>query len=83
MAYTPAEDSYLLVEQVKKYSNGNVLEIGTGTGIQAIEASKKANKVVAVDIDEEALKIASENAKKADAKITFLKSDLFQNVKGK
>jgi release factor glutamine methyltransferase len=82
MVYEPAEDSYLLLEQVKRHSHGKVLEIGTGTGIQAIEASKKAD-VTAVDVDEDALSAAKENAKKENAKIKFIKSDLFQNVKGK
>jgi len=83
MVYEPAEDSYLLLEQVKKHSRGKVLEIGTGTGIQAIEASKKSAGVTAADIDEEALAVAKANAKKENAKIRFIKSDLFQNVKGK
>ncbi|MCP3686411.1 MAG: methyltransferase [bacterium] len=78
--YKPREDSYLLLDAVRKYSKGKVLEIGTGTGILAIEAAKK-NAVVAVDINKNALRVAKKNAKKA--KIKFIYSDLFSNVKGK
>ena len=40
--YEPSEDSYLLEKYVKEFSKGLVLDIGTGTGIQAKAAFKKA-----------------------------------------
>ncbi len=83
MVYEPKEDSYLLLEQVKKYAKGNVLEIGTGKGLQAVEAAKKAEKVIATDVDDEAIKISKERAKKENVQIEFLKSDLFEKVEGK
>ena len=67
-AYTPKEDSFMMLEQVKRYSKGNVLDMGTGSGILAIEAAKKAKKVIAADIDKEALKEAENNAKKQKIK---------------
>ncbi len=81
--YQPQEDSYLLLELVKKEAFGKVLEIGTGTGILAIAATKKKNvkSVVAADVNEKALAAAAANAKKA--KIKFIQSDLFKNIKGK
>ncbi len=81
--YEPKEDSYLLLELVKKHASGKVLEIGTGSGILAIAAARKAKSVVAADINEKALKAAAENANKEKAKIKFVHSDLFENVKGK
>ena len=56
--YQPAEDSYLLQKYVDKLSLGRVLDIGTGTGIQALTAIKNPNvrEVVAVDINEEVVK---------------------------
>ncbi len=81
--YTPAEDSFMLLEQVKKFARGDVLEIGTGSGIQAIAAAKKSASVTAVDIDEDALAEAKENASAESVKIKFIKSDLFSNVKKK
>ncbi len=84
--YIPQEDSYLLEESVKKYAFGKVLDVGTGSGIQAISAAQNKNvsSVLAVDIDETALEEAKKNALlNKTKKITFKKSNLFSNVKGK
>ncbi len=77
MVYEPDEDSFLLEEQVKKYAFGKVLDVGTGSGIQALAALQKAKSVMAVDIDDSYF---NELKKKG---IKTLKSDLFKNVKGK
>jgi SAM-dependent methyltransferase len=55
----------------------NVLDIGTGKGRFAIYFAKKGCKVDAVDISEEMLSIAKENAKKEGVsdKITFILGD--------
>jgi len=75
--YEPREDSFLLKKYVKKYSKGIVLDMGTGTGIQAEEAasSKKVVKVFGVDINEEAIIYCIRNQK--SKKIIFAQSDLF------
>ena len=75
--YKPKEDSLMLAEQVKKYAHGVVLDVGTGSGIQALEAakSKKVVKVIAVDIDPEAIEYCKE--KIDNKKINFFVSDLF------
>ncbi len=79
MIYSPEEDSYLLAEQVKKFSkNKKVLDIGSGSGIQA-ETAKKfgAKSVLASDIDSESI----HNLKQKN--IPCIKSDLFKKIKGK
>ena len=38
--YQPAEDSYLINQFVKQYAIGRVLDMGTGSGIQALTAIK-------------------------------------------
>ena len=83
--YPPREDSYLLARVVKQISKGKtVLDIGTGTGIQAITAALNgARDVVATDINPDALKLAKENAKLNKVKIEVIESDLFAKVKGK
>ena len=55
--YEPAEDSWLLASQVKKYAQGKkVLDMGTGSGIQALTAKEAgASSVLAVDINRKAL----------------------------
>src|SRR3989338_5362464 len=76
--YEPTEDSFLLLGQIKDYARGFVIEIGTGSGIIAIEAAKYAYFVIATDINNEALKHARENAAKEKiTNISFIHSDLF------
>ncbi|HII15455.1 MAG TPA: methyltransferase [Nanoarchaeota archaeon] len=75
--YPLAEDSYLLEKYVKKYAKGKVLDMGTGSGILAKAALEKADEVLAVDINPEAVAHAKSLGIKA------LRSDLFSNVKGK
>jgi len=81
--YEPKEDSTLLEKYVKKFSKGNVLDMGTGSGIQAIAAAKnkKVISVLAVDIQEEVIAYCKENIK--NPKIKFLVSDLFEKIKPK
>lgn len=80
-------DSLLLAKIVRKETKkgDNVLDLGTGTGIQGIFAATKASAVLSVDINPQAIKCAKLNAIKnhlAD-KIKVRKNDLFENVKGK
>jgi len=59
-----------------------VLDMGTGSGIQAIVAAATAARVVAVDINPKAVRLARENARAngvAD-KVTVLEGDLFAPV---
>ncbi|MBS3177021.1 methyltransferase [Candidatus Woesearchaeota archaeon] len=50
--YEPQEDSFLLQKAVKREAFGKVLDIGAGSGIQAITAAEKieVKSVLAVDI---------------------------------
>ena len=77
--YEPREDSLILEKYVKKFARGNVLDMGTGSGIQARAAAEKATTVVAVDINQDAI----EACKKDSGKIIFLRSDLFSALEGK
>lgn len=81
--YEPREDSFLLAEQVKKYTKGIVLDIGTGSGIQAITAAKKktVKSVIAIDKNKKVIDHCKNSIK--NKKIKFIQSDLFSNVKGK
>jgi predicted Ser/Thr protein kinase/methylase of polypeptide subunit release factors len=79
--YEPREDSFLLKKYVEIYSGGICLDIGTGSGIQALAASENCGFVVAVDISQKALEYCIKNIK--SEKILFLKSDLFSFFKKK
>ncbi len=80
--YKPSDDSFLLAKHIPRFSKGDVLDVGTGCGIQAIAAAKKAKSVLAIDISESALECAQKNAKAHgfSSKIKFLKSDLFSQI---
>lgn len=84
----PRFETELLVEKtinyINKYFNRQVsiLDIGTGSGCIAITLSKITNsKVTAIDISDKALEVAKNNAKLNDTNITFVKSNIFTNVK--
>ena len=83
------ETEYLVektINYAKKYFSNkiNILDIGTGSGAIAISLKKHLDSnVTASDISAKALEIAKENAINYNAKITFIKSDIFENIKGK
>jgi len=77
MIYEPREDSFLLQKYVEKYSKGKVLDVGTGSGIQALTAMKKTKDVLAVDVDEYTVLYAKNKG------LNAIQSDLFQNIEGK
>ncbi len=69
-----------LGENIKISRGELVLDIGTGTGILAILSAKLGGKVLAMDILEEAVESARQNALLNNVKIETIKSDLFENV---
>jgi len=81
--YEPAEDTFLLAENLKVKEKEVVLDMGTGCGILAVLAAKKAKKVVATDVNPYALKCAEKNAKMngVEEKIEFRLGDLFQPIR--
>ena len=79
--YEPREDSLLLKKHIKKYAKGNVLDVGTGSGIQAVEAKKYADFVLGVDIQKEVINYCKNTHKKEN--LFFKQSNLLENVKKK
>lgn len=85
----PRQDTEILVEEViriaKKTNGLQILDLCTGSGAIAVSAAKYIEKseITAVDISQEAIKIANKNAimNNVENQITFIKSDLFENVK--
>ena len=78
--YLAREDTYLILEQVKRYAEGRVLDMGTGSGILAINASSKAEFVYGADINKKALEYAKKTAI-GIPNIRFVYSDLFSYFK--
>lgn len=75
MIYEPAEDSYLIERHIKEYAKGKVLDVGTGSGLLAVEARKYTNNITASDINPECEKELKKH------NIRFIHSDLFNNIK--
>jgi len=80
---------YKVLEYIKKSKKDSfrILDLCTGSGIIAITLKKeiveKYTEIVASDISEKALSVAIDNANNNNANITFIKSDLFDNISGK
>jgi len=79
--YPPSEDTFLLVEALK-ISDGNVLELGTGSGLAAIHCALRGARVVATDINPQAVRLARRNASSNGVAIDVLRADLFEGVGG-
>ena len=78
--YEPADDTFLLAKNLLVKKSDNVLEIGTGTGLIAIIASKKAKRVFAVDINRYAVECAKKNSEINLARVDIRWGDLFDPV---
>jgi len=81
--YEPAEDTFLIAEKMEVTADDVVLEVGTGCGILAVLAAKKAKSVVAVDVNPHAIECSSRNAETNGVKerIEFRHGDLFEPIK--
>ncbi len=88
-ALIPRDETAILAELaidfISKNRYNTVLDIGTGSGAIAITVKKNLPeiKVTASDISDDALSLARENAKNNNTDIEFIKSDLFENIRGK
>lgn len=81
--YEPAEDTFLLAENLQVERKHRVLEIGTGTGIVAITVSRKCRTVVATDINPHAIKCAAHNIiNNKTYNVELKEGDLFEPVNG-
>ena len=80
--YKPAEDSYLLAENLLVSEGMSVLEIGTGSGIVAMYASKLSKNITVTDINFDACELAQANFKANNIdNIEILFGNMFETVK--
>lgn len=81
--YEPAEDSFLFAENLGVKAGESVLDLGTGSGILAVTAAKKAAHVFAVDLNPYAIRCAKDNAKlnHVSDSMEFLQGDLFRSFR--
>lgn len=57
-SYEPAEDTFLLADIIKRYSNKITLEIGVGSGYITAEICRRNPLVIGTEINEKAIKEA-------------------------
>ena len=84
----PRQDTEILVEEVIKISQKTnakkILDLCTGSGAIAVSLAKylPETEITAIDISNEALKIAKRNAinNEVENQITFISSDMFTNL---
>jgi len=84
--YAPSDDTEMLacaaLERVR--ANSSVLEVGTGSGaviLSLAKSGKKFSKLMAVDIEKNAVETAKNNAKSNKiASVKFSVSDLFDSL---
>ena len=65
--------------------NLKVIDIGTGSGAIALALAKNRPdwSVTAADISQDALELATENAKRQDLDLTFIRTDCFSEISSK
>jgi len=88
-AMVPRPETEELVEFLKselQNPESKTLDIGTGSGVIALSLAAKFPdaEILAVDISDDALALAQENAARLNlaGRVQFLKSNLFENVEG-
>ena len=82
--YKPAEDTFLLADNMVIRPSEKVLDLGTGCGILAVLSALMGGEVTAIDVNpfaERNLRMNSELHSVAD-RIIFKLGDLFEPVKG-
>jgi release factor glutamine methyltransferase len=88
-AMVPRPETEELVEFLKseiRIPNSEILDVGTGSAVIALSlaATFPDAQIVAVDISDDALTLAQENAARLSlaGRVRFLKSNLLENVEG-
>lgn len=77
--YEPAEDTFLFAENLTVKIGDEVLDIGAGCGILSVISTKKARRVVAVDVSPDAVRCTKLNAKDngVSDRVDVVRGDLF------
>src|SRR6266704_4766354 len=76
----------LLLQSTIHHPPSNILDVGTGSGVIALSLAAKfpEAQIHAVDVSEEALALARENAERLNlsGRVHFLESNLLRNIDG-
>ena len=76
------ENTITKINEMFDNKNIKILDIGCGSGVIGLTLKKffPESDVTLVDISKEAIEVAKENAKKLNLEVSFIESDVFQNV---
>ncbi len=79
--YDPAEDSFLLAENICINSDAKILEVGSGSGYVSIYLSKKypSAEIFSLDINFSATKCTLQNISRNSVELHVINSDLFSS----
>jgi carbamoyltransferase len=81
--YPPSSDSLMLRDAIGAAATGQVLDLCTGSGIQALQVARKAERVIAVDLNPRATAIARRNAQlNGITNVDVRVGDLYAPVRG-
>ncbi len=80
--YKPAEDTFLLADNLDIESGEYVLELGTGSGLLSIISAKKGANVIATDVNTLAIECAKKNAERheVNGNIEFRIGNMFDPI---
>lgn len=78
--YQPSDDSFMLADAARGL-NGDVLEIGCGSGIVSLTAAKTAKNVLGTDVNPDAVACARANAERNGiGNASFVEGDMLSAV---
>lgn len=79
--YVPAEDSWMLVDFVERERvRGDALDMGTGSGVAALALARAGARVLAVDVNPQAARLARANARANRLAVSIVAGDLWAPI---
>lgn len=79
--YPPAEDTFLIMDNLPEEFRGTFLEIGAGTGLIGITAAVSGADVLMTDVDPTAVSNTAHNAAKNGVEVEVRQGSLFETVR--
>jgi len=83
--YEPAEDTYLMIENISLDSKDRVLEVGTGSGLIALSCAQQGCNVTCTDLNPHAVRLTYKNYQynkpHLKGSLAVIQGDLFQPIR--